>query len=172
MGVPPGATFAYETWGQRNAARGDAIYVAHALTGDSHLWGSTGPASAHPADGKPWGSRFPYVTMPDMVATAWARCTGAGPGDCGGLRPAVPAQELAATGLGIIGVVRREGGALSWGLQTDFCWTLLRTAGRLPPRFERTKDSSPCVVGQAARRTAVSRAELARTVVSRAELSP
>ena len=108
MGVLPGATLAYETWGQLNAARDNAIYVAHALTGDSHVWGpseaghhtggwwnamvgpgrpldparhfivsanviggcqgSTGPASAHPADGKPWGSRFPYVTMRDMVA--------------------------------------------------------------------------------------------------------
>ncbi|MBC7299180.1 MAG: homoserine O-acetyltransferase [Demequina sp.] len=108
MGVLPGATLAYETWGQLNAARDNAIYVAHALTGDSHVWGpsepghhtggwwnamvgpgrpidperhfvvsanviggcqgSTGPASAHPADGRPWGSRFPYVTMRDMVA--------------------------------------------------------------------------------------------------------
>ncbi len=108
MGVLPGTTLAYETWGELNAARDNAIYVAHALTGDSHVWGpaepghhtggwwnamvgpgrpidptrhfvvsanviggcqgSTGPASAHPADGKPWGSRFPYVTMRDMVA--------------------------------------------------------------------------------------------------------
>ena len=108
MGVLPGVTLAYETWGQLNAARDNAIYVAHALTGDSHVWGpsepghhtggwwnamvgpgrpidperhfvvsaniiggcqgSSGPASAHPADGKPWGSRFPYVTMRDMVA--------------------------------------------------------------------------------------------------------
>lgn len=30
--------------------------------------GTTGPASAHPEDGKPWGSRFPYVTLRDMVA--------------------------------------------------------------------------------------------------------
>jgi len=108
MGVLPEATLAYETWGQLNAARDNAIYVAHALTGDSHVWGpsepghhtggwwnamvgpgrpidperhfvvsanvlggcqgSSGPASAHPDDGKPWGSRFPYVTLRDMVA--------------------------------------------------------------------------------------------------------
>lgn len=108
MGVLPGVTLAYETWGELNAARDNAIYIAHALTGDSHVWGSagpghhtggwwnamvgpgkpidptrhfivsanvvggcqgsTGPASAHPEDGKPWGSRFPYVTMRDMVA--------------------------------------------------------------------------------------------------------
>ena len=29
--------------------------------------GSTGPASPHPADGKPYGSRFPVVTIRDMV---------------------------------------------------------------------------------------------------------
>lgn len=29
--------------------------------------GSTGPASAHPDDGTPWGSRFPYLTLRDMV---------------------------------------------------------------------------------------------------------
>lgn len=29
--------------------------------------GSTGPASPHPVDGRPWGSRFPTVTIRDMV---------------------------------------------------------------------------------------------------------
>lgn len=29
--------------------------------------GSTGPSSSHPADGKPWGSRFPSLTTRDMV---------------------------------------------------------------------------------------------------------
>ena len=29
--------------------------------------GSTGPVSAHPADGQPYGSRFPVITIRDMV---------------------------------------------------------------------------------------------------------
>ncbi len=29
--------------------------------------GSTGPASAHPDDGTPWGSRFPVVSVRDWV---------------------------------------------------------------------------------------------------------
>jgi homoserine O-acetyltransferase len=36
--------------------------------------GSTGPASAHPEDGRPYGSRFPVVTIRDMVR-AQARLT-------------------------------------------------------------------------------------------------
>ena len=36
--------------------------------------GSTGPASAHPDDGRPYGSRFPVVTIRDMVR-AQARLT-------------------------------------------------------------------------------------------------
>lgn len=89
---------AYETWGTLNEAKDNAIVVCHALTGDSHAigwWsrligpgkpidtdrffvigtnclggcqGSTGPSSPHPDDGRPYGSRFPILTVPDMVA--------------------------------------------------------------------------------------------------------
>lgn len=102
----PSIRIAYETWGTLNAERSNAVYVAHALTGDSHVagpagpghktagwwdglvgpgraidtdtWfvvcanvlggcqGTTGPSSAAP-EGSPWGSRFPVVTVPDMV---------------------------------------------------------------------------------------------------------
>lgn len=91
-------TVAYETWGTLNEARDNAILVCHALTGDSHaiVWwssligpgkpidtdrffvigtnclggcqGTTGPSSPHPLDGKPYGSRFPMITVRDMVA--------------------------------------------------------------------------------------------------------
>ena len=103
----PGVRVAYQTWGTLNADRSNAVYVCHALTGDSHVtgaagpghltagwwdglvgpgapvdtdtWfvvcanvlggcqGTTGPASVAAVDGRPWGSRFPVVTVADMV---------------------------------------------------------------------------------------------------------
>jgi homoserine O-acetyltransferase len=93
----PHVTIAYQTWGSLNAAKDNAILVNHALTGWSDVpgwWpsmvgpglpfdtdkyfvvcpnviggcqGSTGPSSIAP-DGKRWGSRFPAVTIRDMVA--------------------------------------------------------------------------------------------------------
>ena len=93
----PNVTIAYQTWGQLNAAKDNAILVNHAMTGWSDVpgwWpsmvgpglpfdtdkyfvvcpnviggcqGSTGPSSIAP-DGKRWGSRFPSVTIRDMVA--------------------------------------------------------------------------------------------------------
>jgi homoserine O-acetyltransferase/O-succinyltransferase len=100
-------TLAYETYGQLNAARSNAILLLHALSGDAHAagrhsasdrkagwWdamvgpgrpfdtdryfvicsnviggcmGSTGPASRDPRRGRPYGSRFPVVTIGDMV---------------------------------------------------------------------------------------------------------
>lgn len=87
---------AYQTWGELNADRSNAIFLFHALSGDSNAagwWdrlvgsgkafdtdryfiicsnalggcqGTTGPASLAP-DGKPYGSRFPMITVGDMV---------------------------------------------------------------------------------------------------------
>ncbi len=144
LGVLPDVTLAYETWGELNAAGDNAIYIAHALTGDSHAWGpagpghhtggwwtalvgpgkpidpqrhfivcanvvggcqgTTGPASPHPEDGLPWGSRFPYVTMRDMVAAEmrladalgidrWRLITGPSMGGMRALEWAVTAPE-------------------------------------------------------------------------------
>jgi len=42
-------TVAYETWGELNAARTNAVLVLHALTGDSHAAGPSG--SGHPTAG-------------------------------------------------------------------------------------------------------------------------
>jgi homoserine O-acetyltransferase len=97
---------AYQTYGEFNAERSNAVVICHALTGDQHVanihpltgkpgwWsrmvgpgkpidtdryfvicpnvlggcmGTTGPASANPATGEPYGLDLPVVTIPDMV---------------------------------------------------------------------------------------------------------
>ena len=93
----PDVVIAYQSWGKLNSAGDNAILVNHALTGwaDVNSWwpqmvgsglpfdsdkyfvvcpnviggcqGSTGPSSIA-ADGKRWGSRFPVLTIRDMVA--------------------------------------------------------------------------------------------------------
>lgn len=103
----PEISVAYQSWGKLLPDRSNAIYICHALTGDSHVcgaqglghrsrgwwdaivgpgkpidtrsWyvvcanvlggcqGTTGPSSLAP-DGRPWGSRFPTITIADMVA--------------------------------------------------------------------------------------------------------
>jgi homoserine O-acetyltransferase len=91
-------TIAFATFGTLAAARDNAVFVAHALTGDARAdrwWpsmvgpgrpvdtdryyviapnliggcqGSTGPSSTNPATGKAWGLDFPHLTMADIVA--------------------------------------------------------------------------------------------------------
>lgn len=99
--VLPDVTIAYQSWGVLNEEKSNAILINHALTGwsDVPAWwpemvgpglpfdtdkyfvicpnviggcqGSTGPSSIAP-DGKRWGSRFPYITIRDMVAAEHA----------------------------------------------------------------------------------------------------
>lgn len=45
-GVLPSFRLAYETWGELNAARDNAVLILHALTGDSHVRGPAGPGHA------------------------------------------------------------------------------------------------------------------------------
>ncbi|MEM1052829.1 MAG: homoserine O-acetyltransferase [Pseudomonadota bacterium] len=110
------AEIAYETYGDLNAERSNAILLCHALTGDQYVaskhpitgkpgwWermvgpgkpldterfhvicanvigscmGSTGPASPAP-DGKPYGMRFPVITIRDMVRGIVALLDGLG----------------------------------------------------------------------------------------------
>ncbi|MGI8604334.1 MAG: homoserine O-acetyltransferase MetX [Verrucomicrobiales bacterium] len=112
----PGFTVAYESYGQLNDARDNALLVFHALSGSQHAagvctsvpgvgtrwsedmyvgwwddfigpgkvldtnkyfvicanylggcYGTTGPSSPHPETGDPWGSRFPHVSVADVV---------------------------------------------------------------------------------------------------------
>jgi homoserine O-acetyltransferase len=96
----------YQTYGELNADKSNAVLVCHALTGDQHVanvnpvtgkpgwWstmvgpglsidteryfvicanvlggcmGTTGPASADPATGQPYGLELPVITIRDMV---------------------------------------------------------------------------------------------------------
>jgi len=104
-------TIVYETYGELNADRSNAVLVCHALTPGAHAagkytpddakpgwwdgaigygitkaidlaehfvvcvnfpgspWGTTAPHSIDPATGTPYGSRYPWVTVEDMVAS-------------------------------------------------------------------------------------------------------
>lgn len=92
----PQLTLVYRTWGRLAPGGDNAVIVCHALTGsaDADLWwaplfgagraldpqrdfivcsnalggcyGSSGPTSPAP-DGKPWGPRFPAITLRDQV---------------------------------------------------------------------------------------------------------
>ncbi len=129
----PEVRVAFETWGRLSPQRDNAVLVLHALTGDSHVVGETGPGHASPGwwnglvgpglaldtdrwfvvapnvlggcqgttgpssaapDGRPWGSRFPFLTVRDQVAAEaaladalgigrWALVVG---GSMGGMR--------------------------------------------------------------------------------------
>ncbi|MCL4154456.1 UNVERIFIED_CONTAM: hypothetical protein GTU68_041557 [Idotea baltica] len=98
-GILDEITVAYETWGTLDATASNAILVCHALTEGQRTegwWngligpglaldtdrffivcanalgscqGTTGPASDDPADGKPYGARFPVVSTRDIVRT-------------------------------------------------------------------------------------------------------
>lgn len=100
-------TVVYETFGEMNRERSNAVLVCHALSPGAHAagkygaedvrpgwwdgmvgygkgidlrenfvvcvnfpgspWGTTGPSSMDPDSGLPWGSRYPWVTVEDMV---------------------------------------------------------------------------------------------------------
>lgn len=47
-GALPDVRLAYETWGELNAARDNAVLVLHALTGDAHAAGVSGPGQPSP----------------------------------------------------------------------------------------------------------------------------
>ncbi len=132
-GSLPKVRVAYETYGKLNSNATNAIFIEHALTGDSHVsgldvpghlsrgwwddlvgegkvidtneWfvvcanvlggcqGTTGPSSKDES-GKPWGSRFPRITVSDQVEIekrltdsleieTWASIVG---GSMGGMR--------------------------------------------------------------------------------------
>jgi homoserine O-acetyltransferase len=96
--VLAGAHVAYQTWGQLNETRSNAVWVCHALTANADVlswwpglfgpgcyfdpanyfivcanvlgscYGSTSPLDADPATGQPRYQHFPLLTIRDMVA--------------------------------------------------------------------------------------------------------
>ncbi|MDQ6836958.1 MAG: homoserine O-acetyltransferase [Actinomycetota bacterium] len=67
-------TIAYETWGKLNAERSNAVLVAHALTGDSHVSGMVGPGHPSPgwwdgivAPGAALDARHWFVVCPNVL---------------------------------------------------------------------------------------------------------
>ena len=109
--ILPEFEIAYETWGELNEDKSNAVLLHTGLSASSHAkshagneapgwwekfigpgsnysidtnkffvvctnviggcYGSTGPSSPHPGDGKPYGTRFPIVTQFDMVRAQW-----------------------------------------------------------------------------------------------------
>ncbi|HLK30476.1 MAG TPA: homoserine O-acetyltransferase [Puia sp.] len=93
----PGITIAYNTYGRMNVAKDNVVWVCHALTANSDVadwwkgligegwlinpekyfivcanilgscYGTTGPLSIDERTGKPYYSRFPIITIRDMV---------------------------------------------------------------------------------------------------------
>lgn len=70
----PGARLAYETWGELNAQKSNAILVLHALTGDSHLIGDAGNGHATAGwwnglvgEGKPLDTSDFFVITPNVL---------------------------------------------------------------------------------------------------------
>jgi homoserine O-acetyltransferase len=73
-GAIPYVQLAYETWGELNAARDNAVLVLHALTGDSHVVGPAGPG--HPTagwwsglvgEGRPLDPADWFIVAPNML---------------------------------------------------------------------------------------------------------
>jgi homoserine O-acetyltransferase/O-succinyltransferase len=79
---------AYETYGTLDAARSNAIYIAHALTGDQHV------ASPHPITGKPgWWARMVGPGLPIDTDRFFVICANVLGSCMGSTGPASPAED-------------------------------------------------------------------------------
>jgi homoserine O-acetyltransferase/O-succinyltransferase len=101
--------------------------------------GSTGPASPHPVDGKPYGSRFPVVTIRDMVRTqarladhlgihAWASVIGGSMGGMQVLEWAITYPQRVRSIVPIATTVQSTAQQIAWG-------AIGRRAIRLDPKW-------------------------------------
>lgn len=174
----PHVRLAYETWGTLDPDGRNAVLVAHALTGDTHVtgpaepghptsgwwdsmvgpgrpidtdrWfvvapnvvggcqGSTGPAASAP-DGRPWGARFPVVTIRDQVRAeialtdalgidSWALVVGASMGGMRVLEWAIMAPDRVRGIAPIATTAATTGDQIAWAhtqmavIQADAGW--------------------------------------------------
>jgi homoserine O-acetyltransferase len=101
--------------------------------------GSTGPASAHPADGRPWGSRFPVVSIRDMVRTQaavadhlgiarWHSVVGGSMGGMQVLEWAVMYPDRVASAVPVASCAAASAQQIGW-------WSSGRRVIRLDPRW-------------------------------------
>jgi homoserine O-acetyltransferase len=101
--------------------------------------GSTGPASPHPGNGRPYGSRFPVVTVRDMVraqarlatgigVARWAAVLGGSMGGMQVLEWAITYPDRVAAIIPIATCMQATAQQIAWG-------TIGRRAIRLDPRW-------------------------------------
>ena len=84
----PGVQVAYETYGQLDAARSNAVLVCHATTGDQHV------ASTNPRTGKPgWWQRMVGPARPIDTDRMFVICANVLGGCLGSTGPASPAPD-------------------------------------------------------------------------------
>ncbi|MGE3621469.1 MAG: homoserine O-acetyltransferase [Acidimicrobiia bacterium] len=101
--------------------------------------GSTGPASPHPDDGRAWASRFPVVTIRDMVRTQamvgdelgvrrWRAVVGGSMGGMQALEWGVMYPERVASVVSIASVMAASAQQIGW-------WSTGRRIIRMDPRW-------------------------------------
>ena len=101
--------------------------------------GSTGPASANPLDGRPYGSRFPVVTIRDMVRSQarladhlgvrrWAAVIGGSMGGMQAIEWAITYPDRVGAVVPIATCIQSTAQQIAWG-------TIGRRAIRLDPRW-------------------------------------
>jgi homoserine O-acetyltransferase len=114
-GSLPNVVIAYETWGQLNAARDNAVLICHALTGDAHVVGSAGPGQPTPGwwDGLIGQGR--YVDPADWYVVA-ANVLGGCQGSTG---PSSPAPDGKAWGSRFPAITVRDQVAAEAALATQ-----------------------------------------------------
>jgi homoserine O-acetyltransferase/O-succinyltransferase len=128
----PGVTIAYETWGELDPDRANAVLVLHALTGDSHLAGRAGPGHPTPGwwdalvgPGRAFDTDRWFVVAPNVLGGCQGSTGPAAPAPDGApwgsrfpritIRDQVAAEALLADALGIArwaGVIGGSMGAM------------------------------------------------------------